>query len=165
MAKNKNTPRECQPCTACCDGWVSMNIDGAEVFAGHPCPHSTGAGCDDYDNRPQDPCVSFRCAWIIEDSPLPDWMKPSNAKVMLLFNATEWQGIPVDLAVPVGKKVPPRALNWLKQFAQENGRPFMYTEQIVENGRYVNQQTVYGFGPLEFQEQVQHWKEEGKTFW
>ncbi len=161
----KTQPRECQPCTACCDGWVSMNIRGAKVFPGQPCPHSTGKGCDAYEQRPTDPCINFRCAWVIEDSPLPEWMKPSNSKVMLLFNATEWQGIPVDLAVPVGKRIPPRALQWLKGFAEEHGRPLMYTEQIVVNGKFTDQQTVFGYGPPEFQQQVLEWYEEGRRFW
>ena len=115
--------RSCQPCTACCDGWVKMTIQGVPVFPGHPCPHSTRQGCDDYLNRPIDPCVNFSCGWIMAASPLPDWMKPDNARVIVLFNKFQWQGVPVDLAVPVGKRIPPRALTWLRNFAEAH-RPF-----------------------------------------
>ena len=47
-----------------------------------------------------------------------------------------WRGLPVDVAVPVGRKIPPRALNWLKDFSQRNGRPLLFSEQIKENGRF-----------------------------
>jgi hypothetical protein len=36
--------RQCQPCTACCDGWVQITVKGCEAYPGHPCPHSTGKG-------------------------------------------------------------------------------------------------------------------------
>ncbi|HEY5682465.1 MAG TPA: SEC-C metal-binding domain-containing protein, partial [Sulfuricaulis sp.] len=29
--------RHCGTCTACCDGWVRMNIRGHEVYPGKPC--------------------------------------------------------------------------------------------------------------------------------
>ena len=77
--------RQCQPCTACCDGWVQMNIRGAEVYPGCACPHSTVQGCDDYANRPVEPCHHFNCAWILPNSPLPEWFKPSTAKVIVLL--------------------------------------------------------------------------------
>ena len=53
-----------------------MTIKGHPVYPGRPCPHSTGRGCDDYANRPKDPCIDFNCGWVVADSPLPEWMKP-----------------------------------------------------------------------------------------
>ena len=161
----KRKARECQPCTACCDGWVQMNINGVDVYPGHPCPHSTGSGCDDYDHRPVDPCVHFICGWKAEASPLPDWMKPTSAKVIVLFNKLTWRGLPVDLAVPVGRRIPPRALKWLKHFAMENGRPLVYAEQVTEGGRYTRTQALFGFGPPEFQQQVVEWGRQGIKLW
>ena len=81
-------------------------------------------------NRPQDPCINFNCGWVVGESPLPDWMKPDNAKVIVIFNKMNWRGLPVDVAVPVGRKIPPRALNWLKDFSQRSGRPLLFSEQI-----------------------------------
>lgn len=157
--------RECRPCTACCDGWVRITVAGHEARPGRPCPHSTGSGCDDYLHRPQDPCVNFVCGWRIAGSPLPDWMKPSEARVIVLFGKTQWNGLPVDLALPVGLKVPPRALQWLKTFAQQQGRPLLYTEQVREGGQFTGEQTVYGFGPPDFQEQAAHWSADGVPSW
>ena len=161
----KSEKRTCQPCTACCDGWVQMVIDSVEVYPGSPCPHSTGRGCDNYAHRPKDPCDNFNCGWIIPDSPLPQWMKPDNSKVIVIFNKQRWQGFAVDLAVPVGRRIPPRALNWLKGFSQEHGRPLLYTEQIMEGGQFQKQQEVVAYGPPQFQQQLMQWRREGKKLW
>jgi len=157
--------RVCQPCTACCDGWVQMNIKGTDVYPGCPCPHSTGKGCNDYANRPIDPCDNFNCGWIIPNSPLPNWMKPNEAKVMVLFNKFQWRGVPVDVAIPVGKRIPPRALNWLKQFAEQHGRPLVYLEQEVVDGKFQKDQQAIAYGPPDFQREVMAQIAQGKRLW
>jgi len=149
-----SAPRECQPCTGCCDGWLQIQVNGVPVYPGRPCPHSTGAGCNDYAHRPVDPCVHFECGWRMDNSPLPEWMKPNNSKVIVLFNQSSWRGLPVDVAVPVGKRIPPRALNWLQQFAEKNNRMLLYSEQIMENGVFTKEQTVSAYGPPEFQQEM-----------
>jgi hypothetical protein len=161
----KREKRQCQPCTACCDGWVQMVINGTDVYPGHPCPHSTGKGCDDYENRPEDPCHHFMCGWIIDKSPLPDWMQPENAKVIVLFDKFKWRDRPVDLAVPVGKRIPPRSLEWLQQFSKRNARPLVYTQQTVENGEFQKEQQLFGYGPAEFQKELLEQQEAGVRFW
>jgi len=142
-----------------------MVIGGVDVYPGHPCPHSTGQGCDDYDNRPVDPCINFQCGWVMPNSPLPDWLKPNEAKVIALFGKLKWRDIPVDLAVPIGKRIPPRALNWLKQFAEQHGRPLVYTEQVEINGEYQKEQEYIAYGPPEFQQEVLALKERIMTLW
>ncbi|QTR52642.1 hypothetical protein [Thiothrix unzii] len=161
---NKPNARQCQPCTACCDGWVQMNIRGADVYPGCACPHSTGKGCNDYANRPIDPCDNFNCGWVIPSSPLPEWMKPRDAKVVVLFNKFQWQGLPVDLATPVGKRIPPRALNWLKQFAEQQGRPLVYLEQDGD-GKLRREQQAIAYGPPAFQQEVAAKMAQGQRLW
>jgi hypothetical protein len=150
----KTVARSCQPCTACCDGWLQIRIDGQLVHPGKPCPHSTGSGCRIYADRPVDPCVNFICGWKMEGSPLPEWMQPHNAKVIFLPNQITWRNFPVDVAVPVGKRIPPRALNWLQQFAQNNNRLLLYSEQIEERGVFTNRQRVVAYGPPDFQQEM-----------
>jgi hypothetical protein len=142
-----------------------MVIDKVPIYPGQPCPHSTGKGCDDYENRPVDPCDHFNCGWIIPNSPLPEWMKPDNARVIVLFNKFKWHQVPVDLAVPVGKRIPPRSLAWLKNFSETHLRPLVYTEQIVENGKFQKQQRVLAHGPTAFQQDMLRWQQEGKKLW
>lgn len=142
-----------------------MNIRGHAVFPGHPCPHSTGKGCNDYANRPTDPCINFICGWVADGSPLPDWLSPLNAKVIVIFNKTTWNGLPVDVAVPVGRRIPPRALDWLKAFAQRHGRPLLFSEQVKEGGRYTREQLFSGHGPAAFQHHVAEQVAAGKPLW
>ena len=143
----KSTARSCQPCTACCDGWLQIHVSGLKVHPGKPCPNSTGNGCRIYADRPIDPCVNFVCGWKMAGSPLPDWLRPSNAKVIVLPAQSAWRGRPVDIAVPVGKRIPTRSLNWLQSFAQEQNRMLLYSEQIEENGIFTNKQRVIAYGP------------------
>ena len=142
-----------------------MVIGGVPVYPGNPCPHSTGSSCDDYENRPVDPCDNFNCGWIVENSPLPEWMKPNKGKVIVIFNKLKWNGLPVDLAVPVGKRIPPRSLKWLMQFAEQHGRPLIFTEQIVEKGKFQKQQQISGHGPPAFQQDILRWQREGRKLW
>lgn len=161
----QNVARNCMSCTACCDGWLQIKIGDAQVYPGCACPFSTGKGCSNYENRPKDPCIDFNCGWVISNSPLPEWMKPNNSKVIVMFNKREWNGYPVDLAVPVGKRIPPRSLQWLKTFSEQHYRPLIYTEQIIENGKYQVKQEVFGYGPSAFQQDLLRWQELGEKLW
>ncbi len=142
-----------------------MTINGHPVYPGRPCPHSTGSGCDDYANRPVDPCIHFNCGWIVDDSPLPDWMKPDNAKVIVIFNKARWRNVPVDVAVPVGRRIPPRALNWLKDFAERHGRPLLFSEQVREGGVFSREQLFSAHGPADFQHHIEQLQAAGKPLW
>ena len=142
-----------------------MTIQGHPVYPGRPCPHSTGEGCDDYANRPVDPCINFNCGWVVENSPLPEWMKPNNAKVIVIFNKTRWRGLPVDVAVPIGRRIPPRALTWLKEFSASHARPLLFSEQVKENGVFQRQQLFSAHGPPEFQQHIAQLTASGKPLW
>lgn len=162
---NKKVERECQPCTACCDGWLQIVVEGKPVYPGKPCHHSTGKGCNDYANRPVDPCAQFICGWRIENSPLPDWLKPCEAKVVVLLDQFRWNGAPVDIAVPVGKRIPPRALQWLQNFCLTRQHLLIYSEQNVQNGQFTNQQAAHAFGPPEFQADISARLQQGLPLW
>jgi len=92
-------------------------------------------------------------------------MKPNNAKVIVLFDQTVWRGMPVDVAVPVGRRIPPRSLQWLKGFAQTHQRGLLYSEQVVENGKFTNQQQFAAFGPAEFQAEMAERAASGQRPW
>jgi len=84
---------------------------------------------------------------------------------MVIFDKLRWQGYPVDLALPVGRRVPPRALKWLQAFAQKHGRPLLYSEQVVGGDGFTGIQNVFGFGPPQFQAWVAHCDATGQKFW
>ncbi len=92
-------------------------------------------------------------------------MKPCNAKVIVIFNKINWRGYPVDLAVPIGKRIPPRALNWLKTFAERHGRPLLYSEQVITDGKFQKQQELLAYGPVEFQQEILQKYRRGKGLW
>ena len=77
------TKKECGTCTKCCEGWLTANIRGHDMYAGKPCVFvEIGKGCKDYINRPKDPCKSFSCGWLqIED--MPEEFKPETSGVIL----------------------------------------------------------------------------------
>jgi hypothetical protein len=158
------TARQCQPCTACCDGWVRINVFDVPVLPGKPCPHSTGpstknkagsidgGGCKIYTTRPVDPCINFACGWVSINSALPDSMQPNIAKVIVLPAWTTWRTFPVDLALPVGNLIPFKSLQWLQQYSKKTFRPLITAEQETDrNGHFTGKQKVTGFGPPTFQ--------------
>jgi len=169
-----DTTRQCQPCTACCDGWVRINVFDTPVLPGKPCPHSTAhsmrptgavrvksggatqvVGCRIYAERPVDPCIKFQCGWVKPASHLPDWMRPSEAGVIVLPEWITWRTFPVDLALPVGLRVPAKSLKWLQNHSRESFRPLIYTEQLLNaRGEYTGEQKVHGFGPPSFQQEM-----------
>jgi hypothetical protein len=159
-----NTARQCDDCTACCDGRVRIIVQGFEAQPGKPCPNSTGRG-DDCTNRPVDPCVHFNCGCVLAQSPLPDWMKPNRAGVLVPFYRTSWQGVPVDLTLPVGRRIPGRCLDRLKAFAQQRRRLPLYAEQVEERARWTGQQRICAFGPPTIREAVAERERRGPPHW
>ena len=144
--------RQCSPCTACCDGWLSAEIRGHEVRPGKPCPYSTAQGCSIYTDRPQDPCRNFVCSWLVEKSPLPDWMRPDLCGAIVLLSMP-WHDQLVSYAVPVGALIPHPTLEWLKQYAATHSRPLLFFERTSSNGVYTGLKR-FGFGPPAFRQLV-----------
>lgn len=97
-------PRDCGDCAACCEGWLTTNALGNDIYLEHPCPHSNGHGCTIHEKRPNDPCRIFFCAWAAVGSELPQWMQPSQSGVIVLNNRMNWNKMPVDILVS-GKSV------------------------------------------------------------
>ncbi len=138
---NVDQPRTCGTCTACCDGWLKIEVRGHAVDRGKPCPFSTGHSCAIYPERPADPCRAFVCGWLVPVSPLPEWMRPDRAGMILLAANFSWQGFPVDVAVAVGERPKEKALRWLKGFCADRKRLLLY--QMGDDW--------YAFGPPAFQ--------------
>jgi hypothetical protein len=147
--------RECGSCTACCDGWLRIEIRGHEVRPGVKCPFSTAKGCDIYEDRPDDPCRKFVCGWLAHRSPLPEWMRPDKSKVILLTASFSWHGIPVDAAVPAGKEPGKEAIAWLTEFYASRKRLLVYK---IED-------EWYAFGPPAFQQDIRARIRRGEQLW
>jgi hypothetical protein len=147
--------RECGSCTACCDGWLKIVVYGHQVDRSRPCPFSTGHSCRIYEQRPQQPCREFFCGWLAKESPLPDWMRPDKAGLIMLPANFSWHGHRVDVAVSVGDGPQDKALEWLKAFGASHHRLLIY--QIGEDW--------YAFGPPAFQTDMQARIKRGERLW
>jgi hypothetical protein len=147
--------RSCGGCTACCDGWLRIEVYGVAVGPGHPCPHSTGQACAIHARRPLDPCQRFYCGWLLPDSPLPDWLRPDRARAILLAAQITWQGAPVDVVVPVGPSPSEDALRWFREFAARRGRLLLYRQD----------EDWFAFGPPAFQAGMQERIARGDRLW
>ena len=150
-----NQERSCGACTACCDGWLQIEVRGHHVEPGKPCPFRGGQGCAIYDERPQHPCREFVCGWLATSSPLPDWMRPDKSGMIMLAANFMWQGLPVDVIVPVGTRPKQKALAWLMQFSAERRRPLLY--QL--DGEW------FAYGPPAFQTEISERIQRGDTPW
>jgi hypothetical protein len=71
----KDIKKECGGCTACCSGALSGQAHGHYFFKGRPCFFLKGKGCSIYQDRPENPCVSYRCGYLAEAF-FPEWMRP-----------------------------------------------------------------------------------------
>ena len=131
---------------------MRAEIDGQEVCAGKPCPHSTAGGCGIYATRPRDPCRNFVCSWLVPKSPLPEWMRPDRCGAIVLLSMP-WHGQRVIHATPVGPFIPVPTLEWLKDFAQRNNRALVFYERITDDKGYTGLRR-FGFGPPGFRDLV-----------
>lgn len=121
--------RECGTCTKCCEGFLSGSAQEKVFFKGRPCHFvSVGKGCTIYANRPKDPCISFKCLWLTDDS-IPEWLKPNLENVIITQRYID--GIPYISLHEAGSVVSSRVLSWFFIYATEKGLNFVWE---VEGG-------------------------------
>lgn len=112
--------RGCNECTECCKGWLEANIYGKSMHRGKPCFYLDD-GCSIYDNRPQDPCVEYACAWLEEPENFPAWMKPSKSGVIVThMTSSDDPEITYYRFTETGRKIDSSVLNWLIHWALRN---------------------------------------------
>lgn len=145
--------RQCLPCVTCCHGWMPAEVLGHKLRPGSPCPHVTPQGCGVYERRPEDPCRIFICSWLVEGSPLPDWMRPDLSGVIVLLSLP-WEGEYVISAVPAGRTIPKKSLEWLMAYARRTGRPMILYERIVDENGAFNGLKRFGYGDEAFRRKV-----------
>ena len=75
--------RTCDGCTKCCDGWLWGEAHGHKFYKGRPCHFIGPKGCTIYDSRPESPCRTFRCEWLINED-IPAWMKPDKINAIIV---------------------------------------------------------------------------------
>ncbi|MGD2129654.1 MAG: hypothetical protein PVJ33_13410 [Lysobacterales bacterium] len=122
---------------------------------GRPCQHCMAAvGCAIYPDRPEKPCVTFKCAWLREGSPLPEVMRPDRCGAIVMTDR-KWHGAAVIMATPVGAEIPEETLEWLKAYSRETDIPLLFRENLSRDGKY-NGIRKLGYGPRWFVEAVKN---------
>lgn len=114
-----NADRNCQGCTACCEGWLWGSAHGHNFYAGRPCHFMCESGCSIYENRPEDPCKTFKCAWL-QYKEIPEWLKPNLSKVIIVERS--WEGHSNYLEVfETGEKIDSTVLSWFFEYHLNTG--------------------------------------------
>ena len=119
--------RECDGCAKCCEGWLSGEAYGHAFYKGRPC-FFLNKTCSIYDTRPDQPCRTFKCAWLSEDI-FPHWMKPNLIDTIITHRRSG--NIEFYSVVEAGSKLDSKVLSWLVQWALNNKKNLMY---YIEGG-------------------------------
>lgn len=146
--------RECGSCTACCEGWLPANINGAELKPGVGCKDLCKTGCGIYPDRPVQPCQVFKCGWLQEGSPLPENMRPDLCGAIVLLDRN-WRGWNTIRALPLGEQVPAETMGWLKNHARKTATPLIFCQNKRQGDGY-KRLPHQGYGPPAFVNEVRY---------
>jgi|688.fasta_scaffold186293_4 hypothetical protein len=115
--------RSCDGCTKCCQGHLHGTAHGHSFQSGKPCFFVGDKGCSIYADRPQNPCVDFKCEWLAQDY-LPMWFRPDLSKVIVVkrqHDDGEWLEV-----CEAGQKMDSSVLSWLLIWAANNKKNVRY---------------------------------------
>jgi len=108
--------RACGDCTACCEGWLTGEAHGHTFQPGRPCFYLQD-GCGIYETRPENPCQTYKCVWLKEDT-LPLWMRPDKSKAIV--TEREVEGIKYWDVSECGETISADMLSWLIMYTIDN---------------------------------------------
>lgn len=116
--------RVCGDCTKCCEGWLEGRVHGHPMHRGRKCFYLEET-CQIYEQRPENPCKNYNCAWLLEDQ-FPAWLKPSLSGVVVTKRSTMAPAMDgmkrIDYydIIEAGGKLDSSVLNWLLHWAIDN---------------------------------------------
>ncbi len=111
--------RTCGTCTKCCDGILEGKALGHTFYKGKPCHFvAIGKGCTVYAKRPKDPCITYKCSWLVNED-IPEWMKPNDIDAIIdIRQLDQYQYISLKEA---GSPMQARVLSWFFQYVLTKG--------------------------------------------
>lgn len=77
----KDISKSCGECTACCSGHLHGEAHGHKFYKGRPCFFVKKDGCSIYPDRPESPCQTYKCGYLIHPY-FPEWMRPDQSGVI-----------------------------------------------------------------------------------
>lgn len=103
--------RVCGECTACCS---VLEIPNLAKPAGVSCHNLGDQGCRIYDQRPESPCQTFRCAWLqgfLDEDDRPD----KSGGIVWQVNEGE-ETVTIISELP-GRKVSRKIFGWVNKIS------------------------------------------------
>ena len=124
------------------------------MYAGKVCAHCRPGGCAIYETRPEQPCRTFKCAWLQDEGAFPEEMRPDKCGAIVL-TARYWREWNVMRATPVGAVIPEATLEWLRLHTLSQDIPLIFYERGLEDGAYTHVDRQRAYGSPEFAEAIQ----------
>ena len=103
--------KSCGKCTACCSGALQGKVFDKAFWKGRPCHYLVETGCSIYEQRPENPCRKYDCAYIHLDW-MPHWMRPDSSGVIVSVKETK-KGILYLEVVEYKNKISSEVLSFL----------------------------------------------------
>lgn len=110
--------RSCEGCTKCCEGYLAGEVLNKKVDLNNPCfLVEIGKGCKDYENRPEFPCKTFQCDWLVNPE-IPDFLKPSESNVIMSTRPMNKKINYLEI-IEAGSKLDSEVLTWSIGYSME----------------------------------------------
>ena len=123
--------RTCDGCTKCCEGWLEGNVYGHKFHRGRKCFFLAEDSCSIYSERPEDPCIIYKCAWITDEK-IPYWMKPNLVNVIITHRNSN--NINYVELIEAGSKLNVEVFSWfMQEYAKGTWNTVTYTIESVFN--------------------------------
>jgi hypothetical protein len=125
--------RDCDGCTLCCRGTLTLQAKEHKVYPGHPCPYMVDDGCGIHkDPSKPECCDSYLCVWL-ENPDMPEWMKPDKVG-FLMTEANSYVILTADFA---SGQIDGTALLYAIDWCKVKKKPMFYTAKSPMTGEYV----------------------------
>jgi hypothetical protein len=141
ISKKFEIQRSCGSCNKCCEGWLLGQAYGFNFYPSNPCHFLCDSKCSIYENRPDDPCKSYNCEWIVNGE-IPGWMKPD--QINAIITKRKLKDIYYFSVSEAGEFLRSDVLSWLLLYCLNNSYNLEYN---LKGGKYF-------IGSLEFQQMM-----------
>jgi len=133
--------RDCNGCTACCEGWLDGKVYDKYFQPGRPCHFKCENGCSIYEQRPENPCRIYSCEWL-NNLDISEWLRPNLSKIII--TRKQWKNGDYLEITEMGCKIDSSILNWLFTYHYSTDIPI----RIQVSGGWTS------YGPQEFLNEV-----------
>lgn len=141
MIKIIPATKPCDSCTACCDGHLTGEAYGHKFYPGKRCAFVTRRGCSINDFKPQNPCVTFLCAYKYLPG-MPDWIRPDKSNV--IFVQRSYEGISYLHGSDTGRTPVPELFEWAQDWALRQKMDILVPREAYRKTTGTFKISIYG---------------------